>query len=45
MATLYQRQNNIFREVEREIKKREYSYKMPAHYSKQLQNPTVLKLL
>lgn len=45
MAMLFQRQNNIFREVEREIKKREYSYKMPAHYTKQLQNPAVMKLL
>jgi nicotinamide mononucleotide adenylyltransferase len=45
MATLLQRQNSIFRAVEEEIKKREYSYKLPASHANQLHNPAVQKLL
>ena len=44
MTTLLQRQNNIFKDVEIEIKKRQYTYKLSKENESHLHNPKLKKL-
>jgi hypothetical protein len=45
MVTLMQRQNKIISEVEREIKRRELSFKVAPNGASKLHNPAIVRLL
>ena len=45
MATLLQRQNKIFHQVESEIKKRQFTYKLSKEHQERLANPMMQNIL
>lgn len=45
MVTLMQRQNKIIAQVEKEIKKKDFSYRLSGDHKHQLQNPSIQRVL